>query len=1513
MKLLRHFRTTSTPVSGASELAPSPALQPVTSSARHMGGGLAAKVRRHLGRSDQSAQGLENRQAEAFPSAGSRTCGEAPVTAPRSPLPRAASDNPSAGVPVVPSATSRRVAPQGDARSTALGTESLLKSARTLVQSTRVATAPLVPVAELGPATEDRPVAPKKPGKFKRLVGALNRGPIELTGPLPGMTLARDMPVRSKLPEKTKPPNSVEADEVLRACEKLTREARELHLQATQQPGPSVWDRPAQSKINRAITHVAPWFKPKKLSQIATLGEKPSQTEVESQFKQATTSGAESVNLLLGVVNQRERASKLASYDLAKSQRAHQKASRDRDVANIELDARRGELDEAEATASPSDVSTLRQRVDDATRRLEDAHVKLRKAGRALKRASDRFDEMQAALRQAASGVDLHGVGERMSSAEATAQQAEFLVRQVSTLKDKIFELQAETVEQINSLDRAIQSHIDLKRDKDLLEAEILAECKQANCLLHEITRQWHLVQQLPYSSPVRLPAVGQLLEKRVVALQALHDSTARLAWLNEAPSLKASNAEHARALAARAVATKRFAASTEAMKLAGEAAQNFSEKAAVAAAEKSDAQIAFRRVTVRYGEVLASLPPGFEHGDLTQAFGSRLWRAAQKGRASNPSAGAFPELMLFEIASNAFSLATNGDPQRAMDLLKAVSERASIEWSEIASDSGQSLPGDVATLFRLMSDVPRGMEVLALLGNNPSGVPTADELDTLRVYWSVDKACSNQAALPPATRDWLKSAQRVARAKLSGGSLEPLDDVDQGAYKAVALGYLSNAPGSEYDLHDQQMRKQQTWVDREAKDSDGSWTSRLTPNKETLKSIVMPHRFKSPYRPRALKQIVAMAERFGADTNRSIADTAIKDRIKALAEISDSSLHTDFGVDAAARLFDVTVQETMAHLTKFEHPSQATLGPKDFRTIRTAVRRRLMEPLPLEARNRLRKPPPEPTVLPPLFEEMAQQHPTPLEVVFAVGDFLKLQGAERLPEAKLQQLTNDPAVQEADEAARMKRFASLDDMLRFYKPMILSMQLRHKFKVWEGGAFGASIPFLPYSWISPIVSPIFAANVWRRDEAFMQLFMPIIGPEISFGSSKAYASDVTVGVGIGPAFDVGQGGAVAGSHPGVETGLAAPGLALQTSLTATLGAQSNATQSTVVRFFRRRGEDEQLRAKTLNALDSIARWDRIQPNQGRAYAGPMEAVLSRNPDVSVSRSHAQANKFTIGTRLGADVKFKSQALGGKSYAVYSSVGLTGQSERIDEGRNETNGYISIRNEKAQTQQQKIFSGIRINGFTPVNNTPHFAGGAPWRLQAERRLFWHMEKNSVSPFNLHGKQDADLDRHSAKPQDMLSEIQLNRPLWLARCLEVIDPESASRPDTPESRKVAAEKLEAAADLLHALEDEIEESGRRSDYSQYNINYSMKPNAGAWIDSFRALEALARQRNDDDTAQRYQLAADRVLGFESTWRALMLIVREKGKQSVSLGINYGARLQRVHGAEGQRTAVQFPPP
>jgi hypothetical protein len=60
-------------------------------------------------------------------------------------------------------------------------------------------------------------------------------------------------------------------------------------------------------------------------------------------------------------------------------------------------------------------------------------------------------------------------------------------------------------------------------------------------------------------------------------------------------------------------------------------------------------------------------------------------------------------------------------------------------------------------------------------------------------------------------------------------------------------------------------------------------------------------------------------------------------------------------------------------------------------------------------------------------------------------------------------------------------------------------------------------------------------------------------------------------------------------------------------------------------------------------------------------------------------------------------------------------------------------------------------------------------------------------------------------------------------------------------------------------------------------------------------------------------RRAQRSIDDILLMRATWRPLMLIVRERTRDSTALGWRSLLRWQRNANVDGQRTAAQFPPP
>jgi hypothetical protein len=468
--------------------------------------------------------------------------------------------------------------------------------------------------------------------------------------------------------------------------------------------------------------------------------------------------------------------------------------------------------------------------------------------------------------------------------------------------------------------------------------------------------------------------------------------------------------------------------------------------------------------------------------------------------------------------------------------------------------------------------------------------------------------------------------------------------------------------------------------------------------------------------------------------------------------------------------------------------------------------------------------------------------------------------------------------------------------VVRYFEPLLLSMQLRDKVKLSGGGVVGGGLPSLPYSVPSPVVSPVFSAGWSRKEEAFFQAFMPILGMELSLGSTRASGPEATVGVAAGP------------DLPGV--------VKAQVSATEKMSRMHQETEGTILRLFRQRGKDDELRKEMLGVLDTWVRWDQVHPKGAPPYAGPLEAVLDRHPKVSLGEIHGQSLTRSFVTKVSAGANLKLAGGDGNTYRVGVSAGASLKAERIAESRTEHGGHIQVTADKGDTAQQKLSVGVQVNTLTPANPSEVklgkdgqdgaiAGGGAPGLIDVNRDLFWNLEKNAVSPFTIGGKQDADLDRHFSTPKQMLEKVGENRDDWIARCVETLEPDASGEKNTRANR----DKAEA---LLSDFERQLKRLPKDS-LCQYNINFSMRPQASAWIDTFRALEGLAQLRGDAQGAAEARANADRTMAQDSTWRPLMLIVREKGKEQRTLGWNFGVRLQRSVGVEGQRTAAQYPPP
>lgn len=268
---------------------------------------------------------------------------------------------------------------------------------------------------------------------------------------------------------------------------------------------------------------------------------------------------------------------------------------------------------------------------------------------------------------------------------------------------------------------------------------------------------------------------------------------------------------------------------------------------------------------------------------------------------------------------------------------------------------------------------------------------------------------------------------------------------------------------------------------------------------------------------------------------------------------------------------------------------------------------------------------------------------------------------------------------------------------------------------------------------------------------------MPILGMEISLGGIRTTRPEATIGV-----------------------------ARLQVSAIEKLSRQRMRTEGTILRLFRQRGRDDEMRAEMLGILDSWVRWDQVHPPGGLPCSGPLEEVLARHPKVSPGEIDGHSLTRSFLSKVSAGANLKLDGADGHTYKLGVSGAASLKADRIAESRTEHGGHVSVKADKGDAAQQKFSLGLQVNWLMPANRSDvpmgpggkHGAisgGGMPGQLELSRDLYLNLEKHSVSPFTIGGKQDVDLDRHYSTATDMLAEIRRHRDDWLARCVETLEP------------------------------------------------------------------------------------------------------------------------------------------
>jgi hypothetical protein len=209
-----------------------------------------------------------------------------------------------------------------------------------------------------------------------------------------------------------------------------------------------------------------------------------------------------------------------------------------------------------------------------------------------------------------------------------------------------------------------------------------------------------------------------------------------------------------------------------------------------------------------------------------TDAAGAEALRAqlrvAQAGLDPKRQGTDLAPSTVLKSLTSALSQVTGGDPARAARAAQALTGHSVLHWMDDTPTDDPTV-NDVRQLHRLMSTMPRGLEVLARLSMEPASLDKRENVaasrgnvSALRTYWVADNALAQADPADAHAQDtqaWLGAAKAMAARTLSkalgtagaegasssAAAAEPTP-LQQAAFNGVRNGYLTRAPGSPYD-----------------------------------------------------------------------------------------------------------------------------------------------------------------------------------------------------------------------------------------------------------------------------------------------------------------------------------------------------------------------------------------------------------------------------------------------------------------------------------------------------------------------------------------------------------------------------------------------------------------------------------------------------------------------------------------------------------------------------------------
>lgn len=905
---------------------------------------------------------------------------------------------------------------------------------------------------------------------------------------------------------------------------------------------------------------------------------------------------------------------------------------------------------------------------------------------------------------------------------------------------------------------------------------------------------------------------------------------------------------------------------------------------------------------------LMVTHPPGFMATGPVPALSAQLQALADR-LPDQPLKEAMSRSSMVEAASRMLAHVTGGDTARATDALQALMGSPTPKWmSPMASDGPAQAEADVKALFRMMSGVHRGTEVLMLAARDRGTVAevTPQSLD-VRAFWRADQALQQESSEP--VRAWLEGAKRAAAASVESGADAVTSQRDLAALRAVRMGFVSNAPDSHYGRVNKRLTKMVTqWVDR-AQAPEVSLAGRVQQmlgfgtapasdieqglarrQQELDPPTLNPLGKKTPLRAGVLERL----DTVGASVGVRTPSVQVREHLSAASQALEQAggqLISQALARREAPSPEAAIGQALGAFMK-AHPDLAptyTPSTAEMATIQAHAREALQG-------SPVHMPPAEPLLA------MAQRSASMLQAISARGP----QPATR-DEAQTAALA--ASANEHAAAAHKLQSPAADGRQRFVDDLCAKLDtwdLRTRLRATDGAVAGVGL--LSNMSISqpaaghPLITPV--ANAQVKREAFIDIFHPMQGLQITAGSIRQAGGEL--GVSAGPTFK-----------------LAEDVLGLRLSGGVKGGLSSTHVDGAIMRIRREPGRLPEMIENLKNVVRDLGKWETLHDERDQPFDDAVSALLARNGKLIISDMTQDTSSSVLEMSASAGLSVGDRRPGQRNATFGPNASVQLSTERQQQLYADHSGNVRVLNEQVSTAHHKFraSASLTANVGDPNNypRAPHAAPApsptaapaesteitgvkGPMLLSGTREFGQDYEKVSVTVLDFAGTIDADHDRFYNSPHPLVAEVELNREQWIQRYLETLSGWTEEQKQM-QGRDLAHRDLDRFLEQAQALQS--------SNFAHYNIHDTMMPQASGHFETLYMLDDVAKATGNEAMAQSVKADRDQLLNEPSTWRRSTMNLFERGKSSATDGINIVVKAGRTQGADAQLQIAEYP--